>query len=125
MLASYMLILSGKRLVLGRLQARAIAGDLLAERRRPDLEEQVFEMRRRRDRWSLEGPLDDPELWVTAYSRMLGDYELLLNHLRAGVRVAEPGARMELMAVDIPMVNGIVERQRRRLRFWISKASGD
>jgi hypothetical protein len=125
MLASYMLILSGKRLVLGRLQARAVAGDLVAARRRPEMEDQVGEMRRQRDHWSLEGPAEDPELWVTAYSQLLTDYEQLLDHLEAGVEEAEPESRAELMEVDIPMVNGIVARQRRRLRFWISKASRD
>lgn len=123
MLSSYTLILSAKRIVLGRLEARATAGDAGAALLSPGMQQQLLLMKDERDRWSLAGPMEDPELWVTAYSRLLSGYQMLLDSLRADVEVVEPEAREQLLTVDIPLVQASVDSQRERLQFWMGEAS--
>jgi hypothetical protein len=119
MLSSYNTILAGKRVVLDRMQSRATEGDVGADARVEALLDDIEKFTGERDFWAMETVPDDPQLWVTAYSRLLRTFNALVDRIEDNIDTVAPKTKARLLSEDLPMLRARIQSQRARLAYWM------
>ena len=114
MLSSFTLLLSSRRILASHDRSR----HELDETQVQAASDRIDRLATARDEWALRVPTDDPEFWITVYTRLLHAYRALRSELFEDANGLSEQPRHLALAIDVPSLDRRIDAYEGRLQRW-------